>query len=219
MAVIFDLDGTLLDTPAGIVDVATMTALELGLTAPPENVIRAMIGKPLIQMFSTFGGNPAAHDAAVLRFRQLFTEHVVSSSASLVFPGLRESLDALQSQERMAVATSKILRSANEILSAAGLQHYFEAVAGADCVTSPKPAPDMALLVAERLGVKPRHCVVIGDSVHDMGMAAAANMQAIGVLWGVDGPKDLLDSGATSICRSPGGLLESLDSLLYSKEF
>lgn len=218
MAVIFDLDGTLLDTPAGIVNVARMTAQDLNIEAPADTVIRAVIGKPLIQLFSTFGGTAARHELAVVRFRELFTEYVVASAAGLVFPGIRETLEALSGRAQLAVATSKILRSAEEILEAADLLQLFDVVAGADSVDNPKPAPDMAISVAEKLGRSPDSCVVVGDSIHDIGMASSAHMHSVGVLWGVDSKADLLAAGANAICEQSVDLLEALEATTQPKD-
>lgn len=210
MTVIFDLDGTLLDTPSGIVEVVGLTASELGIAVPAEALVRSMIGKPLPHMFNAFHWPETTTEQAVTVFRQLFSEKVVSQASNLVFPGIEQSLDALASQHRLAVATSKIVHSAEEILSAAGLRDYFEVVAGADSVSNPKPSPDMALLVANRLGSAPETCSVVGDSIYDMQMAVAAGMDAMGVSWGVDTPEDLATAGASTVCRSPSDLTDSL---------
>ncbi|MDJ0318689.1 HAD family hydrolase [Arthrobacter antibioticus] len=210
MAIIFDLDGTLLDTPMGIVHVVNMTAEQLGLAAPSDTTIRAMIGKPLQEMFISFGWPASTSEQSLTIFRSLFSEHVVSMAPSLVFPGMRRSLEALMSEHRLAVATSKVLQSAEEILTAAGLREYFEVVLGADSVPKPKPAPDMALLVASCLGVSPDSCTVIGDSVHDMKMAISGGMTGVGVTWGVDTRHALSVAGASLIWDEPTKIPSSL---------
>lgn len=210
MAVIFDLDGTLLDTPMGIVEVVNMTAGQLGLTGPSDRAVRAMIGKPLQEMFISFGWPASTSEKSLTTFRSLFSEHVVSMATSLVFPGMRQSLEALTSDHRLAVATSKVVHSAEEILKAAGLRDYFDVVLGADSVLNPKPAPDMALLAASHLGVSPGSCTVIGDSVHDMKMAISAGMAGVGVAWGVDTPLDLSIAGASLVWEDPTKIPGSL---------
>lgn len=210
MTVIFDLDGTLLNTPAGIVDVVRRTADELGFAAPSEEVVQSMIGKPLRHMFNVFGWPASTTDQAIDLFRALFSEHVVSKASELVFPGIEQTLDILASRHRLGVATSKIVRSAEEILSASGLRGYFDVVAGTDSVENPKPSPDMALHVANVLESSPSACVVIGDSIYDMEMAVAAGMKAVGVTWGVDTPKNLSAAGASILCRDPYDLPGSL---------
>ncbi|WP_181151973.1 MULTISPECIES: HAD family hydrolase [unclassified Arthrobacter] len=210
MAVIFDLDGTLLDTPLGIVHVVKLTAEQLGLAAPSDAAIRAMIGKPLQEMFISFGWPASTSEQSLTIFRSLFSEHVVSVASSLVLPGMRRSLEALAADHRLGVATSKVLHSAEEILTAAGLREYFVVVLGADSVANPKPAPDMALLAASHLGVSPGSCSVVGDSVHDMQMAVSAGMGAIGVTWGVDTPHDLFAAGASLMWEDSTKVPDSL---------
>ena len=194
----------------GIVHVVNLTAEQLGLATPSDTAIRAMIGKPLQEMFSAFGWPASTSEQSLTIFRSLFSEHVVSMAPSLVFPGMRRSLEALLSDHRLAVATSKVLHSAEEILKAAGIREYFDVVLGADSVPNPKPAPDMALLAASHLGVSPDSCTVIGDSVHDMKMAVSAEMTGVGVIWGVDTPHDLSVAGASLIWDDPTRIPNSL---------
>lgn len=218
MTLIFDVDGTLLDTPAGIVDAVVRTSDELGLAKPRDEAVRAMIGKPLTDMFRSFTWAPAELDQAIIVFRKHFTEQVVSRAPELVFPGIENALAVLNRSTRLAIATSKVVSSAEEILSAAGILHYFDTVAGADSVTKPKPFPEMALLAAHNLGTDPSGCTVIGDSIHDIGMARAAGMRSVGVTWGVDDSIQLAAAGASAICKNPHDLIGLLKDRAYSME-
>ena len=85
---------------------------------------------------------------------------------------------------RLAVATSKIRSGALAQLEAAGIAQHFEVVAGYDSVERPKPDPQMALYVLERLGVRPAGTVMVGDTTHDLLMAHGAGLRAIAVTYG-----------------------------------
>lgn len=149
MSVLFDLDGTVLDTPAGIVRVVGDTLSALGRPAADEAVVRRLIGKPLVDLFGPF--LPEAEvPAAVAAFRTGFTASVVSQARELVFPGLIEVLDALAADYRIAIATSKVHASAVEILAAAGLLDRFDVVAGADDVRTSLSSPRPDSMLARR---------------------------------------------------------------------
>ena len=123
-AILFDLDGTLIDTPAGITRVYHEVLAEDGRTAP-ETVIRATIGRPLDAAFGVLLGLPA--DSAevargVTRFRELFRDEVVPNARELIFPGIPAMLARLRGGGHpLAIVTSKVETSAREILGAAGM--------------------------------------------------------------------------------------------------
>lgn len=215
-AVLFDLDGTLIDTPAGITMVYNEVLAEDGRTAP-ETVIRATIGRPLDAAFSVLLGLPA--DAAevargVARFRELFRDTVVPNARELVFPGIPAVLARLRGAGHpLAIVTSKVETSAREILASAGMVDEFDVIVCHGMARRGKPDPDLALLAAERLGRSPEGCVVVGDSVDDVRMAVGAGMRVIGVGYGVAKPDQLWAAGADTVAGSPSELSTILDSL------
>ncbi|MCM2578583.1 HAD family hydrolase [Streptomyces meridianus] len=208
--VLFDLDGTLLDTPRGIVRVLRDVIVESGRPLPPEEAIRATVGRPLAAVFSTLLDLPEDHAEtahAVERFRVVFREKVVPGAADLVFPGVPHLLSRLRDGGYpLAVVTSKIQASAEEILRPAGLRDDFDAVICHGMAARGKPHPDLALLAAERLDSDPACCVVVGDAVDDMRMARSAGMTAVGVTYGVATHAQLADAGAHHVTDSVDGL-------------
>ena len=194
-AAIFDLDGTLIDTPNAIVTMMVNALTDMGAPLPDEEDIRSMIGLPLeAGAAHVLGKSPDHPDVAQLisLYRLQFLDWMVPRSAELLFPGVPEGLHTLREAGiLLGLATSKYNRSADAVLRAAGLRDLFAVVAGSDDVISPKPDAEMAHLVADRLGVAPRSCVVIGDTVHDLHMARAAGMRRIAVTYGVGSPADL----------------------------
>ncbi|WP_410567354.1 HAD family hydrolase [Amycolatopsis sp. cmx-4-61] len=201
-AVLFDLDGTLVDTPAGMTAVLRRVVAEHGGTAS-EAQLRATVGRPLAASLALLLGLPDGHpgaERAAARARELFTELVIPSARDLVFPGVPEVLDRLREHGRpLAVVTSKVHRSAVELLAAAGLLDHFGVLACHGMAERGKPHPDLALLAADRLGVAPAGCLVVGDAVDDVVMARAAGMTALGVATGVATTDELLTAGASAV--------------------
>jgi phosphoglycolate phosphatase len=204
-AVLFDMDGTLIDTPAGILRVYHAVLAEQGRTAAKADM-RATIGRPLVPSLASLLGVSAEDprvERAVARTRALFTELVVPNARELIFPGIPELLAELRVQGRpLAVVTSKIRRSAEELLGAAGLLDQFDTLSCHGMTERGKPHPDLALLAASELDVPPQECVVVGDGVDDIRMAVAAGMPAYGVDFGVATREELVEVGAAEVFGS-----------------
>jgi phosphoglycolate phosphatase len=198
-AVIFDLDGTLVDTPAVIVETALAALRESGGMAramPEPQAIRATIGLPLTVAFSGLLGlaaESAQVEAVVAEYRRLWRANVVPRSAELLYPGVAEGVQVLRDLGlRLAVATSKVQSGAVAQLEAAGIARHFEVVAGYDAVERPKPDPQLALHVLERLEAAPERTIVVGDTTHDLLMARGAGLRAIAVTYGAQDEATLL---------------------------
>lgn len=218
--VLFDLDGTLLDTPRAIVSVLDRVLAESSRPAPPREQVRATVGRPLVAAFGELLNLPHEHaevEAAVARFRELFRETVVPEAKSMVFPGVPELLERLRREGRpLAIVTSKIRAGAEELLEPAGLTGHFDAIVCHGMAPRGKPHPDLALLAARQLDRAPEECLVVGDAVDDMRMACAAGMRAIGVSYGVATAGQLLDAGAQMVCETVRALGETPGALRSS---
>ncbi|WP_329107636.1 HAD family hydrolase [Micromonospora sp. NBC_01699] len=208
-AILFDVDGTLVDTPGGMTTVLRMVVAEHGRSAT-DNQLRRTVGRPLTASFATLLGLPVDHrevDRAANRARELFTETVIPSASRLVFPGVPELLAALRDHGHpLAVVTSKVRPSAIELLTATGLLDAFDTLACHGMAERGKPHPDLALLAADALGVPPAHCVVVGDALDDIRMANAAGMTSFGVTTGVSSRAELLLAGARAVYGGPATL-------------
>jgi phosphoglycolate phosphatase len=195
-AAIFDLDGTLVDTPRAIVEGFTVAFERMGLVARDPAAIAATIGLPLEQAFSRLLDVPL-DDARVAQgigeYRVEFQERIVPRAADLVFPGVSDGLAVLRGPGlALAVATSKFHASADALLRSAGLRDRFDLVIGADQVTNAKPHPEMLEVIVRTLGVPPTRAVVVGDTTHDLLMARAAGMRSVAVTYGVHGRDELM---------------------------
>ncbi|PRY35763.1 HAD family hydrolase [Umezawaea tangerina] len=212
-AVLFDVDGTLVDTPGGMLGVLRAVLEESG-HAVADDLVRRTIGRPLAASFAGLLFLPEDHPDvahAVTRARALFTETVIPSAADLVFPGIPELLAELRAQGRpLAVVTSKVRPSAVELLGAAGLLDAFDTLSCHGMADRGKPHADLALLAAGALGVPPRRCVVVGDAVDDVRMASAAGMDACGVDFGVATRAELVAAGASRVVGSVAELHDAV---------
>lgn len=203
---IFDLDGTLVDTPRAIVDTFAAVFASIGAKAPAPDAIRWTIGLPLEQAFAGLLDIQRKDERvgqAVRRYQELFRDLVLPRAQALVFPGVVQGLAALRdSGFALAVATSKHQASAEALLRAAALRDAFDVVVGADQVSRPKPDPESARLVFRLLGAPAGRPVMVGDTTHDLLMARAAGIASIAVTYGVHDRQELLAADPTSIVDS-----------------
>ncbi|GAA2659034.1 MULTISPECIES: HAD family hydrolase [Actinosynnema] len=209
-AVLFDLDGTLVDTPGAMTGVLRAVVAEHGM-AIRDDRLRATVGRPLVASFALLldlaPGDPAAERAAD-RARALFTREVVPRAEELVLPGAVELLEHLRAEGRgLAVVTSKVRASAVELLRATRLIDHFDVLACHGMTPCGKPQPDLALLAARELGAAPADCLVVGDAVDDVYMARAAGMPVVGVLSGVATEAELREAGALDVRDGVAALL------------
>ncbi|MGP3973660.1 HAD family hydrolase [Streptomyces sp. 8N114] len=203
--VIFDLDGTLADTAPAITSVTAKILSAMG-RSPVEAEIRATVGKPLDQNFALLlGVDPGHQDVgqAMAEYRRLFGEHVRAEGPRLLFPGVASGLLQLREAGRkLGIATSKVHAAAVKTVELTAIAEQFDAIAGHDSVPRGKPHPDMALKVAEELGLAPQECVVVGDATGDIEMGVAAGMATIGVGYGVAEAAELTAAGADTVVDS-----------------
>lgn len=185
---IFDLDGTLVDTPRGIVECFTATFAGMGVEPPTPAAIRTTIGLPLREAFGQFMGRAIDDELVafgVSRYHVLFRDMVLPKARELVFPGVAAGLARLRkSGILLAVATSKIYSVADALLRAASMRDEFDLVVGCDRAARPKPHPDMGLFIMNELGASAADTVMVGDATHDIRMARAAGIRSIAVTYG-----------------------------------
>lgn len=203
---IFDLDGTLVDTPRAIVDTFTATFAYMGVPACEAADIRATIGLPLEKAFSQLMGVPLDDDKVTLSVRQyqfFFKEIVLPKAEELIFPGVVDGLSTLRDQGFiLTVATSKFYASADALLKAAGLRDKFSVLIGADQVSQPKPHPESGYVIMQKLGIPAERAVMVGDTTHDLLMAKAAGMRSVAVTYGVHSLRQLQSVEPTWIART-----------------
>lgn len=189
--ILFDLDGTLVDTIELILSSARhATKVVLG-EALPDDVLRRSIGVPLRVQFAEYA--PGHVDELLAEYRA----HNDSFHDELIreYPGTEEALDAIAAAGyRMGIVTSKSRPVAQRGLDFFGLGRYFEVVVGFEDTEIHKPEAAPVLEAALRMGTTPERCVYVGDSPHDMASGSAAGALTAAALWGPF-PERVLEPG------------------------
>lgn len=180
-AVIFDVDGTLLDTERIYMEGWRQGGALMGYPVPDAALVRtrAVSKEVAIPIYQAYCGADFPYEE-IRAHRTRIAEEIIAASTpeQLWMPGVRETLEALrQKGYRMAVATSTKLEFTLAHLKQAGLLEYFQAVVTGEMVENGKPAPDIFLLAAERLGCDPKECVAVGDTPADVLAGSAAGME------------------------------------------
>jgi HAD superfamily hydrolase (TIGR01509 family) len=179
-AVVFDMDGLLLDSERPLVDAWTTAADALGYPFAPELLVNVLgrPGKEGVALFRSALGSEYPYEQVLVRAKALLAE--ARSRGYAVKPGAHELLLRLrQNGTRCAVGSSSRGAQVDELLTRARLRDFFAVTAAGDEVTQGKPAPDIFLLAAGRLLVDPRECLVFEDSEHGARAALAAGMQVV----------------------------------------
>jgi pyrophosphatase PpaX len=191
--VLFDLDGTVLDTHDMILTSFRRATSEVLGYIPPEDMMMDMVGIPLAEQMRRISPEHADELVVVYRENNLRIHDDMVRS----FRGTSEALATLKEQGlRLAIVTSKRNALAKRGLEIFGFDRSFELLIGSDDTEVHKPDPAPLLLAAERLEVPAPYCAYVGDSPYDMQAARAARMVAIAALWGMFTDTRLLDAGA-----------------------
>jgi phosphoglycolate phosphatase len=208
---VFDWDGTLLDSIGSIVGCVQATLIELGEPTADEETVRASIGLGLRETVEMFrpGCDDYLFDRVVEVYRRLWDESF--SRDPLLFPGVQELLETLEDQDYlMAIATAKSRGGLRTDLERSGLERFFHSTRTVDEAPS-KPNPGMLLDILDELGASPGESLMIGDTVHDLAMAANAGVSSVAVLTGCE-TRQALEPWSPEIClESVTGLLNWLD--------
>lgn len=196
--VIFDLDGTLIDSVALIVETVTNAFRAVNEPAPDERMIRSISGITARDAMAILA--PNATPARVEEITASYRKHYLSGAGLArepMFEGALEALDRLQADPEtiLAVATGKGHQGAVTLLGLHGIVERFHSIE-TPTHNRGKPDPQMIETAMAKAGVDRSQTVMIGDTVHDMRMAKAAGVGAIGVAWGYHDRADLTQAGA-----------------------
>ncbi len=193
---VFDWDGTLMDSEARIVACLQAAASDLDIEIPPPERAKEIIGLGLSEAIARLfpGLGERAQVLAVERYRQHFLGDDLAPS--VLFPGVAEVLEHLAGEGYlMGVATGKSRRGLDKVLEETGLGRLFHATRCAD-ETFSKPHPQMLEDVMDRTGARPSETLMIGDTEYDMQMARNARAHGLAVSYGVHDRERLLAEGA-----------------------
>ena len=215
--IIFDLEGTLIDTVALVVDAFNTAFEESGNTPPAEEAIRSISGLRLdiaVQRLAPYANEELVGSLSE-SYRQAYLDNALTSQCEPLFPGALAALDKLHERDNslLAIATGKPLRGTNRILTENSLIGHFTSLQTPDNNPS-KPNPDMIYSAMSLVGANKANTIMIGDTNHDIDMAVAAGVKSIAVGWGYHQKSDLLDAGADIFIDEFDMLIETIDELL-----
>lgn len=183
--IVFDLDGTLIDSRTDLVTSANQLVIELGGAALAPDRVVAMIGegaRMLVERALGAAGLSVPVDDALARFLSIYDEHLVDTT--LCYPGVPETLGRLARQATLAVLTNKPLAPTVRLLEHLSLAGHFDEVVGGDGPLARKPAPDGLLWLMGRAGAAPGATLMVGDSAIDLQTAQSAGVPACLVRYG-----------------------------------
>lgn len=190
--IVFDWDGTLMDSTAHITHAIQAACRDLGLPVPPRERASHVIGLGLIDAMRTVC--PNLPEARYHEMIQAYRHHYLAGGEVIeLFDGVKEGIAALkQAGYMLAVATGKSRAGLDRALSATGIGSHFLITRTADECHS-KPHPQMLHEITAQLGVSPERTLMVGDTTHDLQMANNAGTLSVGVSYGAHPIEDLMD--------------------------
>lgn len=213
--VIFDFDGTLVDSVPGIVKTMIAVGQQLNLTASIVDEWQHLIGLPIIKQMEIILPERDAefHKEVVNLYRTKYDAEAVELCP--LFPDALESLKAIRDAGiSMSIASSKRHILVERVLRNHGIESWFEVLLGADDVKNHKPHPESVLTTLKKLSIKAAEAVVVGDSTFDLIMAEEAGVDGIGVTTGTQSRDILVTCKTKSVVNR---LSEILPIILNAK--
>ena len=193
---VFDWDGTIIDSASTIAECIRLAAGDLGLDVPTREQASHVIGLGLQDAlrYAAPQLRPEQMPEFVARYRHHF---LMREDAMELFEGIRQLIDGLSKVRTLAIATGKSRRGLDRALEATGLKPYFKSSRCAD-ETNPKPHPAMLLELMDEFDTRPASTLMIGDTSHDLEMARAAGVDALAVTYGAHPEQNLRACGPTA---------------------
>jgi N-acetyl-D-muramate 6-phosphate phosphatase len=211
-AVLFDLDGTLIDSAPDLGAAADQMRIVRGLPSLPYERYRPMAGAGARGMLGVaFGITPDHEDFPALREEFFRNYESCMTQRTYVFEGVKQLIDSLVERDvPWGVVTNKSMRFTGPLTKGMPLFASARAVVGGDSTPFSKPHPAPLLEAARQVGVKPIECVYVGDDVRDVQAGKAAGMATVAATYGYLGATDVNDWGADVRIETPLALLPLL---------
>lgn len=208
---LFDLDGTLVDSRADLCTAVNLMLRDVGLDQLKSEHVISFVGEGAARLVgralsARLGREPSGEELreGLTLFKNHYREHLLD--ATRPYEGVTEALEFFGRLPK-AVVTNKPLEFTEGLLAGLGLRHHFAAVLGGDSLPERKPAPAPLIEAARLCGVAPGACLMVGDSSVDINAGKAAGMETCGFTGGFRGREELLTAGADY-------LIEHFDELL-----
>lgn len=209
--ILFDLDGTLIDSTQGIIQSFNYAFDEFGIKRADEKDICALIGHPLEIMFSRLGVEDDKIEQIILKYKEKYRQ--ISLQTTKLLPLAKEAIELASSFARLGVVTTKTARYSKDILEHFGVLKYFDTVIGRENVEFPKPNAQPILKALENIKITPsqKDIFMIGDTCLDMHAAKNAKISSIGLLCGY-GTKEDLEQCSVNIKQNALSAVKFLNS-------
>lgn len=212
-AILFDLDGTLVDSIELIVAAAMNAFASRPGPSPTEAQVRNTIGRPLPTTFGPWLVDEDDLPYLVAKYREYQLEH--HDRLTNAYDGIVDAVAELHAAgSPMGIVTSKVGFMAERALVHTGLASYMSVIVASDSTTRHKPDPEPVRMALDRLGAEPGDAVFVGDSPYDMQAGRAAGVYSIGVAWGAFERDTLRDAGADVILERPADLVPHVSMLV-----
>jgi len=218
---LFDLDGTLVDSRADLINSVNLTLAELGRETLPDTRVLKFVGEGarlLVEraLRADQNGAPPGDDIdrALEIFRRHYREHLLDQTR--VYPEVEQTLARLEHIPK-AVVTNKPFEFTIELLKGIGLSPYFEVVFGGDSLEERKPSPMMLIEAARRCGAQASECLMVGDSRVDVEAGRAASMKTCGYIPGFRGRTELVEAGVDYVIERFGELCSLVECAPLSR--
>ncbi|GAB6054175.1 HAD family hydrolase [Magnetospira thiophila] len=214
--VVFDCDGTLVDSQGAIIAAMATAFADHELPEPDAGKVRRMVGLPLTEAIARLHREGTAELWGDIgeSYKQAFAaQREAGAVEEPLYPGTLEVLDHLQEAGYLlGVATGKSMRGLVSTLATHDLAKRFVTLQTADLCPG-KPAPDMLYRAMDETGARPENTVMLGDTTYDIHMARNAGVVALGVAWGYHEPTELMEAGAARVFEHFGQVPTALRQL------
>ncbi len=199
--IIFDLDGTLVDSAEDLAEALNYATLPLGHEPVSAATIKTLVGEGVSKLIDKvlYKNELEMKNEVAARFTDYYLHHITNHTRA--YPHVPEILARMKDFKK-AVISNKKEELSKKVLIDLNLIKYFDLVMGSDSAAERKPSPLPLITAAERLGVTPERCFMVGDSQFDMVAGKRAGMKTCGVTYGFRGKKILAESGADYLVDS-----------------
>jgi phosphoglycolate phosphatase len=211
--IIFDLDGTLIDSKKDIADAVNSTLGAMGLEKMEYEALYHYVGngvRPVIEKSMIDSNQEERLPEAIRHFQVTYIETLLDTT--VMFDGVEEVLDHFAGKgKKMAVASNKPYRYVEKILKGLDMSRYFLSVLGGDSLHTSKPEPEMLLEVMKEAGVGRDRSVIVGDSRVDIKAGINTGIRTVGVAYGFRERGELVDANPDALIETPIELKEVIE--------
>jgi phosphoglycolate phosphatase len=205
--IIFDLDGTLIDSLDDLADATNHMLTSLGRAEANRDQVRGFVGQGARRLVEKAMPNAVAEEIEIglSVFLAYNEEHIVDKTR--LYPGVAETLSALRrAGKALAVVSNKNVALCRKVLTTLEADGFFECVIGADSLQARKPSPEPLFKVLRDLGASPEQAVIVGDSINDIAAGKGAGIVTVGCTYGYGDRTEIAD--ADYLIDTVSGLLE-----------